>query len=259
VRTQARALTCAVVAFAMAVGVVVSFRQQPAVAKSGVLECSDPRGCPNLVVTKPLLNSSHQTKMTFAPTDCAVVEGETKAGTRDLLIFPYETPNFGPGAVILGNPADHRELFDFVTCHGHAHFKEYADYRLWTPAGYDAWKRYRAESPDALAADILQAHPELSRELVTGAKRGFCLLDYRPAPNFKGTRDKRQYLSCGSSQGIGVGWADEYTSQLDGQWIDVTDVPAGDYVLDVETNAEHVIQEANYRDNSTAVPQKIQH
>jgi hypothetical protein len=93
---------------------------------------------------------------------------------------------------------------------------------------------------------------------VTGAKRGFCLLDHKPAPGFKGTKDNKLDIDCGN-QGIGVGWADEYTSHLEGQWIDVTDVPPDDDVLDVETNAEHVIVESNYRDNSTAVPQKIHH
>ena len=130
---------------------------------------------------------------------------------------------------------------------------------VWTPAGYDAWQRARAQNPDALAADVLAAHPELSSQLVVGTKRGFCLLDFMPAPNFHGTRDPRRFLDCFHNQGIGVGWADEYTSKLDGQWIDVTDVPPGDYVLEVEANASHVFIETNYRDNSTAVRQKVHH
>jgi lysyl oxidase len=254
-RMKTSALTCALVLVAIAVG-VASYQQRPAVA-SGTLGCSDPRGCPNLIVTEPILNSAHQTTQTFAPTDCAVAEGETKAGTRNLLVFPYKTPNLGPGALIIGNPNDHPDLFDFVTCHGHPHLKQYADYRLWTPAGYKAWKALRDQNPNMLAADVLAAHPELSKELVQGAKRGFCVVDYQPAPNFQGTRDKRNYLNCFSNQGIGVGWADEYVSRLDGQWIDVTDVTPGDYVLDVETNAEHVFVESNYRDNSTAIPLKV--
>ena len=256
---RARSITCAVTLFATVVAMVVSLQQRQAVAQSGFLPCTDPRGCPNLIVTEPILNSGHQEKATFAPTDCAVVEGETKAGTRDLLIFPYQTPNLGPGALIIGNPADHPDLFDFVTCHGHPHFKKYADYRLWTPAGYDAWQRARAQNPDALAADVLAAHPELSSQLVVGTKRGFCLLDFIPAPNVHVTRDPRRFLDCFHNQGIGVGWADEYTSKLDGQWIDVTDVPPGDYVLEVEANASHVFIETNYRDNSTAVRQKVHH
>jgi hypothetical protein len=256
---RARSLIFTIVLFATAVAAGVSFQQRQAVAQSGVLPCTDPRGCPDLVVDQTALNSAHQEKDTFAPTDCAVVEGETQAGARSLLIFPYKTPNLGPGALILGKPADHPELFDFQTCHGHPHFKRYAAYRLWTPAGYDAWQRARAQNPDALASDVLQAHPELSSQLVKGAKRGFCLLDYLPAPNFQTTRDPRRFLNCFGEQGIGVGWADEYTSHLDGQWIDVTDVPAGDYVLDVETNAEHVFVETNYRDNTAAIHVTIRH
>jgi hypothetical protein len=232
--------------------------RNPAAAQTGTVPCSDPRGCPDLVLTKTGLTPAHVDRATFGPTDCAVVEGMTKAGARELLIFPYKTPNLGPGALDVGRPADHPELFEFAPCHGHYHFREYADYRLWTPRGYADFQRHRSAAPDKRAAEVLREHPELASQLVQGLKRGFCLLDLKPAPNFKGTRDGRTYVSC-DDQGIGVGWADEYTSKLDGQWVDVTDVPAGDYVLDVETNAERVFTETNYRNNSAAIPVVVKH
>lgn len=254
---RARSLIGAVVVLA---GVAAGWTalDDPVAAQSGTVPCTDPRGCPDLTVTRNVLNSAHIDKATFAPTDCAVVEGMTEAGNRELLIFPYMTPNLGPGALTVGVPTEHPDLFEFAPCHGHYHFREYADYRLWTPQGYDRFQAFRAAEPDKRAAEILSAHPELRGQLVEGFKRGFCLYDYKPAPHFKGKRDAKTYVGCGN-QGIGVGWADEYVSKLDGQWVDVTEVPEGDYVLEVEANAERVFVETNYRNNSTAIQVVVKH
>src|SRR5437867_8776508 len=62
-RMRTSALTCAIVLCVAAVG--VSSQQRPAAAQTGTLPCTDPRGCPNLTVTKPVLNSSHQETDTF--------------------------------------------------------------------------------------------------------------------------------------------------------------------------------------------------
>ena len=51
-------------------------------------------------------------------------------------------------------------------------------------------------------------------------------------------------------QGISAGWADVYDRSLDCQWIDITGVPSGRYVLQVEINPAHVIQENNYNNNT---------
>jgi lysyl oxidase len=234
--------------------------RSPAAAQSGTVPCTDPRGCPDLTLRKNGLSSAHIDKATFAQTDCAVVEGMTKAGARELLVFPYTTPNLGPGALIVGSPADHPELFEFAPCHNHYHFREYADYRLWTPQGYDKFRTYRQKNPNATAAQILSGDPWLRTQLVEGFKRGFCLLDYKPASGTIGKRDPKKYVTC-NNQGIGVGWADEYVSKLDGQWVDVTEVPDGNYVLEVEANAERVFIEANgnYGNNSDAVPVVVKH
>jgi hypothetical protein len=219
-----------------------------------VLPCSDPRGCPDLTVNKNRLKQWSAVKATFSEDHCAVKEGLILAGTRRLLLFIYNTPNRGPGDLIIGNPSDHPELFEFAPCHNHFHFKEYADYRLWTPEGYDMWVKLRSKAdPQVLSRDLFNKHPELQEHLVVGAKAGFCVVDVDPAPIPGQPLEPGKYFDCGSNQGITVGWSDEYFYLLDGQWIDVTEIKAGTYVLEAETNAEHLFQEADYSNNASAV------
>jgi len=232
-----------------------------------VVPCADPRGCPDLVIDggfwehgdlKNGLGIAIQTR-TFDPSDCNVQEGIVKAGTRKLLIFSTMTPNIGEGDLFLGNPLQHPDWFDLQTCHGHTHLKEYADYRLWTEAGYSMWTALRAADPSACAQQILVAHPELLPHLVVGAKRGFCVIDVvslGSAPNECDTPDPQKYFSC-NRQGLSVCWADIYDTTTDGQWVDITDVPSGTYYLENETNARHFFTESNYNNNSAAIKIRI--
>jgi len=58
-----------------------------------------------------------------------------------------------------------------------------------------------------------------------------------------------------------VCWADIYEAGLfgsiDGQWIDVTGLADGDYVLENESNANRLITEADYSNNSSAIRIRI--
>lgn len=226
----------------------------------------DPRGCPDLIVNQKVLRSAHLTTDTFSDSDCAVQEGQVGGtGARRLLIFPYKTPNMGPGSLIVGDPLDpaNRNVFEWGACHGHFHFTKYAAYRLWKPADFTQFQQLRAQNPATLSGDIIAGLPD-DRKPVVGTKRGFCVIDYIPAPNFQGPRDLKTYTQCGygtvhGNQGISVGWADEYVAKLDGQWVDVTNVPDGDYILDVETNPDRLFQETNYNNNSASSPVKVMH
>ena len=55
------------------------------------------------------------------------------------------------------------------------------------------------------------------------------------APAANNARNLHLWVTC-SDQGIQAGWADVYGAHLDCQWIDVTDVPAGIYTLEIEVN-----------------------
>lgn len=232
-----------------------------AVGNSAPVPCSDPRGCPDLHAVVP--NKDMQTGLfTFAPTDCTVQEGEVQAGTRKLLRFTSQTSNTGPGSLIIGNPGDHPEWFTFAPCHGHYHFVDYAAYRFWTQAGYATWKALRLASPNATPGEVLAAHPELTGQFVAGHKQGFCIIDVTraggPADQYPNARGGffPIFNSCGD-QGLSVGWADEYWWGLDGQWIDITDLPTGTYMLEVEVNPSRLFIETDYSFTSNSDVLKV--
>jgi len=156
----------------------------------------------------------------FAPNHCAVFEGCVNApGNRTLLKFNTTTPNHGPGDLFLGDPRNNPEMV-YSECHQHYHFEDYADYRLFDMQG---------------------------NLVARGHKQAFCLVDLWRPPDSTGPRTPK-FPDCGY-QGITAGWADVYDRDLDCQWIDVTGVPNGRYVLEVHVNPARVIRESNYSNN----------
>lgn len=95
-------------------------------------------------------------------------------------------------------------------------------------------------------------------------KTGFCLGDRYP---FNPTRlatppgPPEFVSSCGLGEtgllsveeGIAPGYGDDYRQWLDGQWIDITGVSAGRYVLVHRVNVGHPLAESNYANNASSV------
>ena len=50
-----------------------------------------------------------------------------------------------------------------------------------------------------------------------------------------------------------AGWADVYSSNLSGQWIDITGVPAGTYVLEIVMDPMNLIDEADETNNTSRI------
>ncbi len=221
-----------------------------AFGQSPTVPCSDPDGCPDLTVIVSQINFE---TVQFKSTDCAIADGMiSQPGKHKLVRFSTQFPNHGPGDLIVGAPSAHPEWFEWSPCHQHYHFREYADYRLWTPSGYQAWSSLRQSTPaSVLSRDLLAQRPDIANQMIEGAKRAFCATD---SLRFDSSAPPAKYTSCSSNQGISVGWADLYPWNLDGQWIDITNATGGNYVLEVEGNAEHLFDEANYANNSTSLP-----
>lgn len=163
----------------------------------------------------------------FGAGDCSLVEGSVGAeGARRLLTFDTVIVNHGDTDVVLGSPADpvpplSASDFEWSPCHGHYHFTGWADYRL---------------------------EDSLGQTVAVGHKQAFCLVDSLPY----GVRPSR-FATC-SYQGISAGWADVYDASLPGQWVDVTDVPEGDYELVVTVNADGRVTEVDEQPNTVRVP-----
>lgn len=154
----------------------------------------------------------------FSPASCAVQEGCIISGRRRLLRFTAITRNIGPDDLVLGSPAGN-PLFEFHPCHGHYHFHDFLQTRLLTTTG----------------------------TVVSSLKESFCLVDtLRHDPSGPAT----PRYNC-TNQGIQAGWSDVYPSTLDCQYIDITNTPPGDYVLEFHINFESILTEADYANNIT--------
>ena len=97
-------------------------------------------------------------------------------------------------------------------------------------------------------------------------KTGFCLGDRYNASRsvvLPGEPDQPVWTQeCGRGQperlvvreGISPGYGDDYVPRLEGQSIDITDLPAGHYVLRHRVNVDRVLRESDYANNSADVP-----
>ncbi len=170
---------------------------------------------PDLIVNDAALNPRLSFEK-FPSSDCAVTEGCTVEGTRRLLRFTAETRNAGNADLFLGDPSTN-PLYSFSPCHGHYHLNGFAEYRLLDDSG----------------------------AVAVGRKQGFCLLD---SLRWDPDANPLQVYTC-SYQGIQAGWADVYFYSLDCQWIDVTDVPPGLYLLEVEVNPGRILVESDTSNN----------
>jgi hypothetical protein len=151
--------------------------------------------------------------------DCEVQEGSVvESGRRRLLRFDTVVRNLGELDCVVGDPENPAppltpDDFHFHDCHGHYHF--------------EGWANYELRFPDGTLAAI-------------GHKQSFCITDSvavipdSPSAGF----------DC-AFQGLSSGWADIYARGVPGQWVDVSGVAGGDYVLVIDVNPEGGLFEAD--------------
>lgn len=92
-----------------------------------------------------------------------------------------------------------------------------------------------------------------------GEKVTFCLMDTNKInTRLAGAPKRAVYSTCGTDkQGISVGWGDSYRYYLDGQWIDISGLPDGDYALDIELDPKNRLVETSDDDNTSSVSIRI--
>lgn len=194
---------------------------------------------PDITIDSDILASNAQfARMYFPPGSCEIAEGCVEApGWRTVLMFTTFTPNTGTADLNLGSnmlpDGGTNDNFEYSTCHMHYHFQGYAEYSLLNTDG-------------TVAAQ--------------GHKQSFCVEDLEQVDDSPDISRTPRFGNCGfagSEQGIQRGWADDYYPDLPCQWIDVTDVAPGDYMLRVAINYEQRIEELSYDNNVASVPVTI--
>lgn len=134
--------------------------------------------------------------------DCAFEEAcVTGVGTRYVLKFGVKIDNIGDVDYHLGSPDDGAPGFIYSPCHGHWHYADYGEYIL-----YD----------------------EFGNEIPAGHKNGYAVMD---VGCFDGTPKYG-----GGNMGISAGCYDIYGRGTSCQWVDLTDIPDGNYTLVARVN-----------------------
>jgi hypothetical protein len=139
--------------------------------------------------------------------------------------------------------------------------------RLRTNPGIGVW-RYNS-SPDHSHWHLIHFQRyELRRPsgsvVVRDRKSGFCIGDRYgvapgkiegrvPAPRFRGFCNLYEPGTVAVDGGTSVGYSDRYHSRLDGQNLDLTRVPPGEYVLVHRANPQVLIRELRYENNAASV------
>lgn len=191
-----------------------------------IVGCMDPAGCnynplatvadtcyyapnpncplgPDLEMIEPELRSSLVLSSRQNTDACMVAEGCMNGyGTRTTLEFTTWIKNIGVQDYYIGQPSQNPSQFTYDNCHNHYHYDGYAEYLLFDSTG---------------------------RQIPIGFKNGFCVLDLECSGG--GTAK----YGC-SDMGISAGCGDIYSIGLDCQWVDITDVDPGDYILVTRTN-----------------------
>jgi hypothetical protein len=203
------------VVVALAVAAVIAATNataEPRDSVSRLFPVYDNGGKPDLTVDPKRFTSQMEiVDRYFAPDSCEIEEGTVNdSGYRRILRFDTVVMNGGQ-TLYLGDPTDagnpYHEWFFFAECHGHYHLNGFADYKL-------------------LNLDGTVAAP--------GHKQAFCFISSFKYSNDLNGQDKPSF-TC-SDQGIASGYGDWYYKQLSGQWIDITGVAEGDYIVRVEVN-----------------------
>ncbi|XP_071782512.1 protein-lysine 6-oxidase [Centroberyx gerrardi] len=136
--------------------------------------------------------------------------------TRVLLRFPQRVKNQGTADFLPSKP---RYAWEWHSCHHHFH-------------SMDQFSLY----------ELLDVSTQ--SRVAEGHKASFCLEDTSCDPGYY-----RRFACTSHTQGLSPGCYDTYNADIDCQWIDITDVSPGRYILKVTVNPGNQVPESNFNNN----------
>jgi hypothetical protein len=197
------------------------------------------------------------------PTDLVVTHARTGARASYLLGFRSAVSNVGDGPLIINGHRPGAETStmvadqvierdgapqEVVSGTGELRYVVSPDHRHWHLLGFDRYELRRAGHLVAAVRD---------------QKTGFCLGDrYAVTERPASAAPKPVYTSrCGLGEpqlfgvqeGISVGYGDDYKANLEGQYLRLTGLPAGRYVLVHQVNANRRLHELSYANNAASL------
>ncbi|XP_063310191.1 protein-lysine 6-oxidase isoform X2 [Pelobates fuscus] len=184
-------------------------------------------GLPDLVPDPYYIQASiYVQKMSMYSLRCAAEENclassAYRSDVRDydqrvLLRFPQRVKNQGTADFLPSRP---RYSWEWHSCHQHYH-------------SMDEFSHY----------DLLDASSH--RRVAEGHKASFCLEDTSCDYGYY-----RRFACTAHTQGLSPGCYDTYNADIDCQWIDITDVKPGNYILKVSVNPSYIVPESDYSNN----------
>ncbi|XP_041854856.1 protein-lysine 6-oxidase-like [Melanotaenia boesemani] len=136
--------------------------------------------------------------------------------TRVLLRFPQRVKNQGTADFLPSKP---RYAWEWHSCHNHFHSMD--EFSLYELLDY-----------------------QTQQHVAEGHKASFCLEDTSCDPGYY-----RRFACTSHTQGLSPGCYDTYNADIDCQWIDITDVSPGRYILKVTVNPRQQVPESNFNNN----------
>jgi hypothetical protein len=135
-------------------------------------------------------------------------------------------------------------FFEFEESHNHWHFEGFSLYEVWS----------------------LGAEGEMLEVVASSGKVSYCVRDSDPAsqptdnlpgagePDTESTPTKPRYLACGwTLQGLSTGWIDTYKHNTPGQYVDISGLPDGDYLLVSTVDPDNLLLETNETNNAASL------
>ncbi|KAJ8340719.1 hypothetical protein SKAU_G00353520 [Synaphobranchus kaupii] len=176
---------------------------------------------PNYVQASTYIQRAHLYSLRCAAEEKCLASSAYGPETTDydirvLLRFPQRVKNQGTADFMPNRP---RHTWEWHSCHQHYH-------------SMDEFSHY----------DLLEV--STGRKVAEGHKASFCLED--TSCDFG---HLKRYACTSHTQGLSPGCYDTYNADIDCQWIDITDVQPGHYILKLQVNPKYLVLESDYTNN----------